>query len=109
MKSMWDIAKECMEPLVYVDELEREILITADLPAVSEEDLEINATEDSLEISARVKKPFEYKSFGSTKRSVCFRAFRKELSLGSKIDPDKAQMRFKKGVLRLTFPKNEID
>ena len=98
-----------MEPLVYVDELENEILITADLPAVQEEDLEIKANEDSLEIMGRVKKPFEFKSFGHTKRSVCFRSFRKELSFESKIVPEKPKISFKKGVLRLTFPKSEID
>lgn len=101
----WDAMRECMEPIVYVEELEKEISIVADLPAVEKKDIKVNATENSVEISAKFKKPFTFEKWGISQKGVCFSSLKKGITFNTKIDPDNGKARFKKGVLRLTFPK----
>jgi HSP20 family protein len=102
----WDFSRGLIEPLVYISESEDNITITADLPYVnSKENIEISATEDSIELKAEVKRPIKFERWGVSQRKVQFVSFRKVINLRSKIDPKKVEARFEKGILRIFVPK----
>jgi HSP20 family protein len=101
----WDFPRKCMEPLVYVNETEDDILITADLPCVEKDALGVKATENSIEIEAKVMKPLKFERWGVRQREIHFSSFKKIVNLKSRIDPDKSRAKFKKGVLKITAPK----
>lgn len=101
----WDLIDGCMEPLVYVDESEDRVIITADLPCVEKKDIRINATEDSIELEAKLKTPFKFERWGVLQKKACFGSFKKVITLRSRIEPEKAKAKFRKGILRITIPK----
>jgi HSP20 family protein len=101
----WDFHRECMEPLVYVSETNDEIVVTADLPCVDKKDITVKATENSIEIDAKVNRPLKFERWGVRQREVCFGSFRKVVNLSSRIDPDNVRAKFKRGVLKIIAPK----
>lgn len=105
--SSWDFEAGCIAPLVYVEETESEVVITADLPCVKKEDIKISAGERSVEIEAKAMEPFRFERWGFVQKKVEFSYFKKTVALRSKVDPNKAKASFRKGVLKITLPKAE--
>ncbi|MBI2184722.1 MAG: Hsp20/alpha crystallin family protein [Thaumarchaeota archaeon] len=106
LRPLWDIAEGCLEPLVDVHELEKEIVITADLPCVqSKDDISIKAYEDSVELEASMDRGIIWENWGTVQRHLHFRTFKKRIRLRSKTDPKKAKASFKQGILTLRLPK----
>lgn len=101
----WNLADGCMEPLVYVDETDSEVIVTADLPCVGKRDIKLNATENSLELEAKAKKPFKFERWGFPQKTCCFDSFKKVVNLRSRTEPKKAKATFKKGILKVVIPK----
>lgn len=73
------------EPLTDVIEGEKEISIIAELPGIEKKDIELSATEDSLQI--RVDTPE--------------RKYHKELRLPARVKPDTTKASYKNGVLEV--------
>ncbi|MHC1567307.1 MAG: Hsp20/alpha crystallin family protein [Candidatus Syntropharchaeia archaeon] len=100
----WSINGD-LEPLAEIEEREDRIIIMVDLPNVRKEDIEVHATEDAVEISAKMSQFVEWKKWGSIQREITFKSFRKYISLPSRIDPGKAEAIFRKGILKIELPK----
>ena len=66
-----------------------EIVVTADLPGVSKEDLEIHAMPDRLEIRAEVQRAREQKDEDFLYRGRKYSAFGRTLALPAEVVPDK--------------------
>ncbi|OKY77935.1 MAG: Molecular chaperone HSP20 family, IbpA [Candidatus Methanohalarchaeum thermophilum] len=77
------------EPLVDVFESENEISVTAEIPGVSEENIDVSAKKSEVLIEAR----------GESK------AYSKNVNLPSDIDPDSMESNYNNGVLSLKFDK----
>lgn len=95
----------CLEPLAEIEEDEDEIVVTIDLPYVEKENITINATEDGLEINARMNHIIEWRYWGVAQREITFKSFKKYVTLPSKVRPEGANSSFKNGILRITLPK----
>lgn len=86
-------------------ETDTAFMLTADLPGVMKDNIDVSVKGDVVSISANVVKHIE----GSSGRMVrseryignLFRSF----SLGMDIDPEKVVARYDNGVLHLTLPK----
>jgi HSP20 family protein len=88
-----------------VSETEKEIRITAELPGVSEQDIDVSLDDDVLTI--RGEKKFERKEEKETFHFVecSYGTFQRSLRLPFPINPEQVQASFENGVLTLTLPK----
>jgi len=94
-----------LEPLYEVEDKGDEVLVTFDLPRVRKEDIRIQTTEDTVEVTARMSDAVCWERWGVVQKKITFQAFRKHIRLPEPIEPEKAQAVFKNGILRITLPK----
>ncbi len=82
-----EVLARTMEPFsdVIVDEKNSEVIVTAEIPGTAEEDIEINAAENSIEIKAETKDKKYYKN----------------LPLAVEIDPNSANTKYNNGILEI--------
>ncbi len=90
-----------------VAENENDFLVTASLPGVKPEDVQITIQGDSLTIRGESKTEQEKKGERWHLRERRLGAFQRSLSLGTPVDSNKAHADFEHGVLTLTLPKAE--
>jgi HSP20 family protein len=90
-----------------VSETDKEIRITAELPGVTEQDIDVSLDDDVLTI--RGEKKFERRNdkenFHFVERS--YGTFQRSLRLPNSVDPEQVQASFENGVLTVTVPKTE--
>lgn len=101
----WNFAEGCMEPLVYVEEKLDDVIVTADLPFVEKDDIKIYTTDNSVELEAKVRSPIKFERWGFSQRQCSFICFKKVVDIKPKIDPEKAEAIFNRGILKITIPK----
>ncbi len=104
MTVRWDL-NGFLEPLVHLEERRNEFIVTADLPFVKKENIEVNATEDVLEIKAGMGREYCFRKWGTLQKGVSFTSFKKTIRLPSPIDVEKASSSFSKGFLEIHLPK----
>lgn len=88
-----------------VAETDSEVTVTADLPGLTEKDVEVTLDEDLLTIrgSRKEEREDKTKNYHLVERS--YGEFQRMVALPGSIDRDKAKATFKNGVLTLTIPK----
>ncbi len=82
-------------------------VLTASLPGVKPEDVEISATFDTVTIKGQYKGETEVKEATYLRRERRSGAFERSFSLALPIEPDKIVASQADGVLTLTLPKSE--
>ncbi|RLC23148.1 MAG: hypothetical protein DRH56_07935 [Deltaproteobacteria bacterium] len=92
-------------PRADVDETEEEIRITAELPGVDKDDLEVSISDDRVIISGEKKDETEDRGRGYHRVERYYGAFHRQLPLPAEVDREKAEAVFKDGVLTLRLPK----
>ena len=100
----WDTESCSLEPLVDYKITTDEVIITADLPNVEKQDIEIHTTSDTVEIKAEMKKEVKFERWGTKAYQKEFRCFHKILGLPTKINTDKVKATFKNGMLQINAP-----
>jgi HSP20 family protein len=100
-----DLWQKHLEPLVYVEDKGYEFILTTELPGVKKEDIEINVTENSVDIKAKLKKSCRFHRWGTVHKEVNFECFHKLIRLPSLINPEKAKASFKRSILKIKLPK----
>jgi HSP20 family protein len=92
-------------PRVNVEERDDEIEITAELPGMEAEDVDLTLTDDALTISGekREEKEEERGNYHYMERS--YGSFRRSIPLPGTVDADEVDATFKNGVLTITMPK----
>jgi HSP20 family protein len=91
-------------PTVTFAESGEALTLRADLPGVSEKEIDINVTANVLTIKAgrKVDAPEGYTAHRRERQAF---AFTQSYELPTRIDPEKVQASLKQGVLTLTLPK----
>jgi HSP20 family protein len=98
-------APEVRQPFADIIDTGKEIKVTVELPGVDKENIQINATENMLEIKAEVKHEEEEKRGDYLRKERSYRMFQRSFSLPAEVDPSKAKATYKNGVLEITLPK----
>jgi HSP20 family protein len=103
----WPEDVEVSFPDVDIFEDDNEVVLKAELPGVSKEDLEVDVTEDAITISGEKKKEekVERKDYYRLERS--FGSFSRSFSLPAGVQSSDARASFKDGVLEIKVPKKE--
>jgi len=101
------LAEGAWLPAVDVSETESELVVRAELPGMSHEDIEINVQDNILTLKGEKKqeKKEEKENFHRLERS--YGSFSRSFSLPAGVKPDDIKATFKDGVLQVTMPKAE--
>ena len=92
-----------------VDLLERDdsLVLRADLPGLTEDDVQIEVRDDVLTISGERKAEHEDRENGYYRVERSFGSFARTLQLPAGVDADGIAAQFENGVLEITIPKPE--
>ena len=92
-------------PAVDIEETDKEIILTADLPDVDEKDLDVKVEDDVLTLKAERKFEKESKTENFHRRERAYGSFQRSFGLPEGVNVDKIGAKYDKGVLRVTLPK----
>lgn len=92
-------------PNVEVSETDREIRVTAELPGLEEKDVEVLLDGDVLTLRGEKHSETEDKDRQFSERY--YGQFERRIALGTEVEEDKIEARFKNGVLTIAMPKTE--
>ena len=93
------------QPLVDLADTGSEYVVKAELPGVTKDDLNIEVSDNSIEISAESKEEKKVEKKGYIRRERRYASFYRSIPLPEAILPDKANADLKEGVLTVTLPK----
>ena len=95
-------------PTVNISESDKEYKLTAEIPGMSEEDLEIYVDDHKVTLAGTKKqeKEDEEEDYYHYERS--FGRFRRSFSLPCTIDSEHVAATYKEGVLKINLPKTEV-
>ena len=96
------------EPAVDIVENDKELLLSADLPGVKLEDVEVKIEDGTLTLSGSRKFENEDNKNGYHRIERSFGAFHRAFSLPESVDATKVAAGFENGVLKVTLPKKEL-
>ena len=94
-------------PKVDLLDREHEVVVRAELPGVTKDDVEVTVEEYSVTIKATTKQEQEEEEGEYYHREMSSGEYQRTLALPAAVDEDKAQATFTDGVLELTIPKQE--
>ena len=101
-----DQARRWVPPVDLV-EAEDHFVLRADLPGLSEGDVNIEVQDGTLTISGERKAEHEQREKGWYRIERSFGRFSRSLSLPDGVEPDRIQASFSHGVLEVRIPKPE--
>ena len=94
-------------PAVDMYQTKDEVVVTAAIPGVKPEDIEISVTGEILTIKGEFKQEGKIEEGSYVRQERRFGQFCRELSLPTQVNADKAKAEFEHGVLTLRLPKAE--
>ena len=113
MESFWSGPLRSIEPFdgfwprIDVSETDTGIEISAELPGMDENDIDVSLSKDSLTIKGKKigEKGGKRKGYFATERS--YGMFHRTILVGDRVDLDLVSATFKKGVLKVVLPKTD--
>lgn len=98
---------EQLNPAVDVHETPDELVVTASLPGVKPDDVDITITGQTLSIRGEFKEDEKVQREQYLYRERRFGSFSRQIQLPTRVEGDGAEATFENGLLRLTIPKAE--
>jgi len=92
-------------PRVDVRENGKEIKVTAELPGMDEDDIDVTLSNDSLTIKGEKKEETEDKGKDYYRNECRYGSFHRVIPFSAEVDESKVKANFKKGVLKIRLPK----
>lgn len=93
---------------VDVQETDKDVIITAELPGMDKEDIEVNITAERIEIKAEKKEEKTEEKEGYKTYGKRYHGFYRSIPLPSMVKADDAKATYKNGVLEVSLPKKEV-
>jgi len=107
-KPSWDLETRSLEPLFNISVTSDEVIVTADMPYVDPETVEIEALDDDLiEVSAKMRVKLTFEDLGIRHREGEFSCFRCRVPLPVPTDVSKARVRIRRGILEIRLPRKK--
>ena len=94
------------QPRMNIDDTGNEIRVTAELPGVSEDDVQITLDDDMLIIAGEKRDEREVEDRDVRLVERVFGQFRRAIQLPFSPNPDQVDASFRDGILTITVPKN---
>ncbi|MDO9182220.1 MAG: Hsp20/alpha crystallin family protein, partial [Bacteriovorax sp.] len=96
-----------MYPSIDVTEKENKYLLDADVPGMSESDIEIDLRNNTLIIKGEKKNEIETKDADYVCVERSYGSFRRDIAFDEEVDPDNIKADLKNGVLHVELTKKE--
>lgn len=100
-----EVSKCDWRPVVDIYDSENAIVINAELPGVTKENITLDVKENILTIKGERKIEEAVRNEHYYRQERCFGSFERAFTLPSAIDPARITANFKDGVLRVEIPK----
>jgi HSP20 family protein len=94
-------------PPIDVEETNEAMIVRAELPGMKREDIKVTVAEDTVTISGERKYESEEKNRTFHRVERAYGSFQRSIALPVSVQGDKAQAKYKAGVLELVLPKSE--
>jgi len=88
---------------------ENSVVVTAELPGVTGEDVNLSLQEDVLTLSGKREPQAQEQNVSWQRRERAYGSFSRAVQLPFRVDPDKVQARFNNGVLEIELQRLEAD
>lgn len=92
-------------PWVDVYETDTEVVVKAEVPGVTREDLELTATEDTVTIKGESKHVTEVEKEGYHRKEIRHGEFRRTIPLPVKVNPENTTAKLNHGILEIRLQK----
>jgi HSP20 family protein len=106
-RSAFNFSTPAAAPALEMVDDKTEYRLTAELPGLSDKDVDLSVADGVLTLSGEKKEESERKEKGYMLSERRYGSFRRQLSLPSDVDPNGIKAKFKDGVLTVTLPKDE--
>ena len=106
-RPLWDgFGNGGFRPEIEVKETGRDVRVSAELPGLDERDIHISVADGILVIEGQKHEDHEEEKEGYYHSERSYGAFRRSIPLPAEVDADHASATFKKGVLKISLPKD---
>ena len=107
MSSRVEDSNRTWAPLVDIVENGDDLVISAELPGLEQEDVDISIENNTLVLRGERKRKTEFVEKDAYRLERTFGAFTRSFTLPKTVDSDRISASYKNGVLELTLPKLE--
>ncbi len=94
-------------PPMDIEETDDAVIVRAELPGMSKDDIKISLSGDTLTISGERKQESEKKGKTYYRIERAYGKFQRTVTLPTEVEGDKAKATYRAGVLELVLPKSE--
>lgn len=107
--SLWsrDTGRELIAPAVDIYEEKDDIVVKAELPGMTKEDIEVDISDSHLTLKGEKKKEEKIEEEGYFACERSYGAFHRSVELPKDVQADKVKASFKNGILEIKLPKTE--
>ncbi len=95
-------------PLTDLEETDKNIIAKFEMPGVDKKDIQLNITEDKIEVKVEKKQEAKVEKKGFYREERSYRGFYRAMALPSNVIPEKAKAKYKDGILEVTIPKAKV-
>ena len=95
------------EPWVDVSDINDAIVIKAQVPGVSKDDLHVEVTDDTLTLKGETRQEEKEEDKNYYRREIRYGSFTSTIPLPAAVPADQAAAKMKDGVIEITLPKSE--
>jgi HSP20 family protein len=96
-------------PAINIWTNENEQIISAEMPGINPDNIDIDVTGDALSISGERKPDEAVKDARYHRRERSYGSFSRTIQLPFMVDTKKAEANFKNGILMISLPRAEVD
>ena len=104
-KSLSDYTTTFQKPLADVMETENSIIVITDLPGVKKEDIDIDISENSIDITAKFEDEIDEEGANYIKKERSYGETKRSISLPAQINVKEATAKFNDSILTVNLPK----
>jgi HSP20 family protein len=104
LRSPWRSQSEEWAPNIEVFHRNNELVVRADLPGLTKDDIKVDVTEDRITLQGERKREHEEEREGIYRSERSYGSFYREIPLPEGTITDQAKANFKDGVLEITMP-----
>lgn len=94
---------------VDIYETDKELVVEVGIPGFKSEDVKVKVEDNYLTIEGKKEEKKEEKEGSYFRKEIRRGSFKKVISLPYSVNPDEAKAKIENGILRIVFPKQEVE
>ncbi len=94
-------------PLTDLEETDKEIIVRFELPGVNKKDIQLNVTENKIEVKVEKKDEVRIEKKGFFRMERGYAGFYRAIALPENVYPEKSRAKYENGILEVVMPKTE--